>query len=181
MTNSVESGRYRSQPSRPTVKMSGAFHAPPLTVPPVFAKGQSKRESPKNEPHLRSSNLNFFSPTIGVQSKNVFPPISILGEEQIVFKSGLVPCRTQIHEVPRNSQSFLLVLRNVWESSTDGNAPQCLLLFGFLGGFGIAADFGPRASHEFRHHIVMGDFISRSLQCLLSQISRFVGGHTRGR
>lgn len=90
MTNSVESGRYRSQPSRPTVKMSGAFHAPPLTVPPVFAKGQSKRESPKNEPHLRSSNLNFFSPTIGVQSKNVFPPISILGEEQIVFKSGLI-------------------------------------------------------------------------------------------
>nr|WP_303788757.1 hypothetical protein [Bifidobacterium catenulatum] len=70
--------------------MSGAFHAPPLTVPPVFAKGQSKRESPKNEPHLQSSNLNFFSPTIGVHFKNVFPPISILGEEQIVFKSGLI-------------------------------------------------------------------------------------------
>ena len=27
--------------------MNGAFHAPPLTVPPVFAKGQSRRESPK--------------------------------------------------------------------------------------------------------------------------------------
>ena len=27
--------------------MNGAFHAPPLTVPPVFADGQSRRESPK--------------------------------------------------------------------------------------------------------------------------------------
>ena len=27
--------------------MNGAFHAPPLTVPPVFANGQSRRESPK--------------------------------------------------------------------------------------------------------------------------------------
>ena len=27
--------------------MNGAFHAPPSTVPPVFADGQSRRESPK--------------------------------------------------------------------------------------------------------------------------------------
>ena len=27
--------------------MHGAFYAPPLTVPPVFADGQSRRESPK--------------------------------------------------------------------------------------------------------------------------------------
>ena len=27
--------------------MNGAFHVPPLTVPPVFADGQSRRESPK--------------------------------------------------------------------------------------------------------------------------------------
>ena len=27
--------------------MNGAFHAPPLTAPPVFANGQSRRESPK--------------------------------------------------------------------------------------------------------------------------------------
>lgn len=99
--------------------MSGAFHAPPLTVPPVFAKGQSKRESPKNEPHLRSSNLNFFSPTIGVQSKNIFPPISILGEEQIVFKSGLIDgwivrCVAEAVFLRQNAVQVSLVIRGIW-------------------------------------------------------------------
>jgi len=27
--------------------MNGVFHAPPLTVPPVFADGQSRQETPK--------------------------------------------------------------------------------------------------------------------------------------
>ena len=36
-----------SQPGQSTVKMNDAFHAPPLTVPSIFANGQSKRESTK--------------------------------------------------------------------------------------------------------------------------------------
>ena len=43
--------------------MNGAFHAPPLTVPPVFADGQSRRESPKM----------------------ASPPISILREKSVCF------------------------------------------------------------------------------------------------
>ncbi|MCI2985769.1 hypothetical protein LV828_22830, partial [[Clostridium] innocuum] len=45
-----------SQSSQSTVKMNGAFHAPPLTAPPVFANGQSRRESPKmaSRPFLRT-------------------------------------------------------------------------------------------------------------------------------
>ena len=43
--------------------MNGAFHAPPLTVPPVFADGQSRRESPKM----------------------ASPPISILREKSLCF------------------------------------------------------------------------------------------------
>ena len=45
------------------VKMNGAFYAPPLTVLPVFADGQSRRESPKM----------------------AFPPISILREKSVCF------------------------------------------------------------------------------------------------
>ena len=41
--------------------MNGAFHAPPLTAPPAFADGQSRRESPKM----------------------AFPPISNLREEML--------------------------------------------------------------------------------------------------
>ena len=44
--------------------MKGAFHAPPLTVSPVFADGQLRRESPKMAsppiPILREKSVCFF-------------------------------------------------------------------------------------------------------------------------
>ena len=61
--------------------MNGTFYAPPLTAPPAFADGQSRRESPKMTfppiPILRRKSVRFF---VGVStSSGHFVPKSGVG------------------------------------------------------------------------------------------------------